>query len=209
MRLLWTAIGLAVLFCVPFLLWGEGFMQWFSGEAAVRWIHGWGRWGWLAAVALLMSDLFLPIPATAVMAACGFVYGPLVGGAISAAGSFCAGVLGYGLCRAFGQRAAHWLAGEEGLQAHESRFRRHGAWLVAASRWLPLLPEVVTCLAGLARMPVRTFLVALACGAAPMGFVYATIGSLGQEQPGLALGLSILIPPLLWLAARPFLRSSP
>jgi uncharacterized membrane protein YdjX (TVP38/TMEM64 family) len=206
MRLVWTALALAALFCVPFLLWGEGFMAWFSGDAAVQWIRGCGRWGWLGVIGLLMSDLFLPIPATGVMAAAGYVYGAWIGGVLSAVGSFGAGVLGYALCRSFGQRAARWLAGEEELSAHEGRFRRHGGWLVAASRWLPLLPEVVTCLAGLTRMPLRRFLVALACGAVPMGFVYAAIGAAGQERPALAVGLSIAVPPLLWLAASPLLK---
>jgi uncharacterized membrane protein YdjX (TVP38/TMEM64 family) len=207
MRLFWIALALAVLLCIPFLLWGEGFTQWFSGETAVRWIRGWGQWGWLAIILLLMSDLFLPIPATAVMAAAGYVYGPWIGGLLSACGSICAGLLGYGLCRAFGERAALRLVGERELREHAARFRRQGGWFVAASRWLPLLPEVITCLAGLTKMPAPSFLAALACGALPMGFVYAAIGASGQEHPGIAVGLSLLVPPLLWAAARPFLRS--
>jgi uncharacterized membrane protein YdjX (TVP38/TMEM64 family) len=206
MRLVWTALALAALFCIPFFIWGEGFMAWFSGDAAVGWIRGWGPWGWLGVIGLLMSDLFLPIPATGVMAASGYLYGAVLGGILNALGSFGAGVLGYGLCRAFGRRAALWLAGEGELSAHEGRFQRHGGWLVAASRWLPLLPEVITCLAGLAGMPARRFLVALACGAIPMAFVYSAIGAAGQDRPGLAITLSILVPPILWLAASPFLR---
>jgi hypothetical protein len=48
---------------------------------------------------------------------------------------------------------------------------------------------------------------ALACGAIPVGFVYAGIGAAGQQHPGLALGLSVLIPPVLWLLVRPLLRA--
>lgn len=206
MRLFVTAIALAVLFCIPFAIWGGDFMQWFSGEAAIAWIRGWGSWGWLAIIALLMSDLVLPIPATPVMAAAGYLYGPIVGGLISALGSFCAGLTGYGLCRLFGRGLAARLAGEEELTNHETLFQRSGPWLVAASRWLPLLPEVVSCLAGLTRMPVRTFVTALACGSLPLGFVYAGIGAAGQANPALAITLSVLVPPVLWAVARPFLR---
>ena len=161
----------------------------------------------LAVMGLLVAYLFLPIPATPVMSAAGFLYGTLVGGIISAAGSFAAGMAGYGLCRAFGRGIAVRLAGEQELTQHETLFHRSGPWLVAASRWLPLLPEVISCLAGLTRMPLRIFAVSLACGAVPMGFVFAAIGASGREQPGLALTLSVLVPPVLWLAVRPLLRS--
>ena len=206
MRLLVTAIVLAVVFCIPFAIWGGEFMRWFTGDAAIAWIRGWGAWGWLAVIGLLVSDLFLPIPATPVMSAAGFLYGTFIGGLVSAAGSFAAGLAGYGLCRAFGRKIAVSLAGEQEMEEHHTLFQRSGPWLVAASRWLPLLPEVVSCLAGLTRMPLRVFATSLACGAVPMGFVYAAIGAAGQENPALALALSVLVPPLLWLAVRPMLR---
>ena len=206
MRLLITAIVFAVVLCIPFAIWGSQFMAWFTGEAAIAWIRGWGALGWLAVMGLLVADLFLPIPATPVMSAAGFLYGTFVGGIISATGSFAAGMAGYGLCRAFGRGIAVRLAGEDELAQHETLFHRSGPWLVAASRWLPLLPEVISCLAGLTRMPLRIFAVSLACGAVPMGFVFAAIGSSGREQPRLALTLSVLVPPVLWLAVRPMLR---
>ena len=69
MRLILTTLGLGVVLCVPFLLWGEDFTGWFSGASAVEWIRGWGSWGWLAVVGLLVADVVLPIPATPVMSA--------------------------------------------------------------------------------------------------------------------------------------------
>jgi len=92
MRLLVTSIILAVVLCVPFLIWEDQFMQWFTGDAAIRWIRGWGAWGWLAVIGLLISDLVLPIPATPVMSAAGYLYGTFIGGLLSAIGSFA----GYG-----------------------------------------------------------------------------------------------------------------
>jgi uncharacterized membrane protein YdjX (TVP38/TMEM64 family) len=206
MRLLTTAIVLAVLLCVPFFIWGDDFMRRFSGEEAVAWIRGWGAWGGLAVIGLLVSDLLLPIPATPVMSAAGYVYGTFVGGLLAAAGSFAAGMAGYALCRAFGRGVAARLAGERELAQHETRFRRSGPWIVAASRWMPLLPEVVSCLAGLTRMPLRTFALSLACGAVPMGFVYAAIGAAGQDHPTLAVVLNLAVPPVLWLGLHQVLR---
>lgn len=202
MRLLLIAIVLAVVFYLPFVFWGDDFTRWLAGDAAIAWIRGWGAWGWLAIVGLLMSDLVLPIPATPVMSAAGFIYGPWIGGLISAGGSIAAGLLGYGLCRCWGRGVALRLAGEKELAENEARFRRSGLWLVAGSRWLPLMPEVINCLAGLTRMPARTFTLALVCGSTPMSFVYASIGASGLEYPALAIGLSVLLPVVLWALVR-------
>lgn len=207
MRLFWIGLGLAILFLIPFLIWGEHFEQWFTGDAAVQWVRSWGPWGWLAVITLLCADLVLPLPATGVMSAAGFLYGTLVGGTVSALGSFLSGMLAYGLCRAFGRGIAEKLAGKDDLVRSDTLFRRRGAWIVALSRWLPLLPEVIACLAGLTRMPLRTFTIALACGSVPLGFVYAAIGAAGQSCPGLALGLSVVVPAILYAAMQPLIRN--
>jgi uncharacterized membrane protein YdjX (TVP38/TMEM64 family) len=208
MRLLLFVICLAVLILLPFLFWGDAFTQWFSGDAGTAWLRSWGAWSWLAVLVLLVGDLFLPVPATPVMSAAGYLFGFWFGGLLSATGSFLSGLLAYGLCRKFGRRAAARLAGEAELARGEAIFARRGAWLVALSRWLPLMPEVVSCLAGLARMPFGVFALALACGCLPMGFAYAAIGAAGHDRPGLALGLSAAVPVVLWLIVqRVFFRS--
>lgn len=209
MKLARLFLILGVILLIPFLLWGGRFEAWFSGAAAVEWLRGLGPWGWLGGIGLLMADLFLPVPGTAVMSALGFVYGPWVGGAISAVGSFLSGALAYGLTRALGPRWAARLAGEADLKKYEALFARSGAWIVALSRWLPLLPEVVACLAGLSRMPARPFFLSLACGSLPLGFTFAAIGAAGQEKPWLALALSALVPAALMLLARKWLKPPP
>lgn len=205
-RFLWSALALGFAFCTPFLIWGNAFSGWFTGEGAITWIRSWGAWGWLAVLALLMSDLILPIPATPVMSATGYIYGPWVGGMISAMGSFLAGMLGYLLCRSFGEKPVAWLLKSDERARHAAVFPQLGPWLVAASRWLPLFPEVVSCMAGLTRMPWRIFALALACGSIPLGFTYAAIGASGRQFPRLALALSILLPLALWGVAQLFLR---
>jgi len=209
MRLLWLALALAALVIVVFLAWGGDFERWFTGPAAVAWIRECGTWGWLAVVALLVSDLFLPVPATAVMSAAGYVYGVWAGGAISAIGSFLAGGAAYELCVGWGHAASAKIVGATDLARGERLFQERGAWLVALSRALPVLPEVIACLAGLTRMPRRKFYAALACGSLPMGFIYAAIGASGQEWPGTALLLSACLPALLWLFAQRLIRTRP
>jgi len=206
MRLVWLTLALALAVIVPFLIWGGRFEQWLTLEGTVRTVRNWGAFGWLGIIALLVGDLFLPIPATPVMSAAGYLYGWFAGGLLAAAGSFLAGTVAYLLCRAFGHRAAEWLIGREDLAKGERLFARRGPWLVALSRALPVLPEVIACLAGLTGMPARAFFVSLACGSLPLGFVYAAIGAAGMERPGLALALSAALPVGLWLVARKIWR---
>lgn len=203
MRLFVLALLLATALMLPFLLWNDTFTAMFgSPEALARY----GKFAWIAGITLLILDLVLPVPGSAVMAGMGFLYGPALGGLIGATGSVLSGLLAYGLCRKFGQGAARRIAGEAELRKGERLFAHSGGWIVALSRWLPLLPEVIACLAGLARMPFRSFAPSLCCGSIPMAFAYAAVGSAGVEHPAFALIASILIPPILWLFLGPVLR---
>jgi uncharacterized membrane protein YdjX (TVP38/TMEM64 family) len=206
MRVIWLFVVLAVVFLIPFLIWGEWFGEIFSREGAVTWLEGYGSWAWAAGMVLLMLDIVLPLPSTVIVSALGYVYGTVWGGLIAAAGSFLSASVAYGVCRGMGRRAGVWIAGEKGLEEGEALFRSAGGWIVVLSRWLPLLPEVVSCMAGMSRMPARTFFPAVACGTIPMGFTFAAVGRLGQEQPVAAVVMSILIPVLLWGMVRLILK---
>jgi len=204
-RLFTIFLILAMLVLVPFLIWGDLFEEAMSLENTVEWLRSAGAWAWVAGIGLLIIDLFLPILGTVVMSALGLVYGWFFGGILSAMGSIGAGLLAYGLARKLGRKAANWLTGENGLEEGERLFRGElGGWLVALSRWMPVLPEVVACLAGIAKMPFGRFMTALCAGSVPMGFVFAWIGHTGQEKPMMALILSSGLPPLIWGAFRLF-----
>lgn len=191
---------------VPFVIWGARFDATLSLEGTRQWMEGYGSWAWAAGIILLIADIVLPVPSTVVMSALGWKYGWWTGGLICAAGSMLSGMVAYAACYWVGRPAARWIAGEEGLRRGEEVFERHGGWLVALSRWMPVLPEAVACLAGLSRMRRRVFLPALACGSVPTGFVFAAIGDLGQSEPAWAIVLSCFVPVLLWLGAARVLK---
>ena len=190
---------LAILVLIPFLIWGDEFEAFFTIDGSREWLARFGKWAWLAGIVLLIADLVLPLPNTLVIAGLGYHYGIVAGGLLGATGSIFSGLLAYGLCRGFGRGAALKIAHEEGLAEGERLFARSGGWIVALSRWLPMIPEVVSCAAGLSRMRFRVYLAALVCGSAPLGFFYAAIGRLGHEHLTLAFVLSIFVPPALWL----------
>jgi uncharacterized membrane protein YdjX (TVP38/TMEM64 family) len=207
MRSAITGGTLLALLVGSYLLWGDAFEALLAGEGARRWLASFGPWTPAAAILLMISDVALPVPATAVMAALGVLYGPWIGGLIGAAGSFLAGAAGYGLCRALGERAARFLLGAGGFERARRFFGSTGGWLVALSRWMIILPEMVSCLAGLARMPAGRYFAPLACGSIPLGFAYAAIGAYGSGRPLLALAASAAVPVLLWWGVQRFLKA--
>lgn len=185
---------------VPWAIWGDRLESALNARALGEML---GADPWAASglgVGLICADILLPVPATPVMSTLGLALGPWWGGLVSATGSFLAGCLAYGLARLLGRAPAAWVAGE-GMAGLEARFAEQGGWLVAISRWTPVLPEAVAALAGVARMPFGRFAAALACGSAPLGFAFAWVGHLGHESPALALALSAFLPALLWLMA--------
>jgi len=197
---------LTILVLVPFFIVGEAWTERFTFEGAVDWLREYGSWAWLAGIILLVLDIFLPIPATLVMSGLGFVYGAVGGGLIAAFGSFASGAVGYWLCRSFGVQTAKKILGENDFEKGTRTFTEVGGWLVVVSRWLPVFPEVISCMAGLNRMPKLKYHLALLASAIPMGFIYAYIGEAGIKDPSKALLLSALLPPLIWLVLTPFLN---
>ena len=206
-RVLATLVALLLVGTIgPWLIWGEAFERSFSLVGTLAWLRELGPWAAAAGVGLLVADIALPIPSTIVMSALGATYGFWVGGLLSILGSMLAGLTAYGLARWAGRPAAIWIAGEDSLVRTEELFARGGAWLVLTSRWLPILPEAVACLAGLARMPFRTFFWALMVGSIPLGLTFAWVGTLTEDREGLALALSAGLPIGAWLLSQRWRR---
>jgi len=208
MRLLWIFLVLALIILGTWMIWGGNFDARFGLETTAVWLTAHPAWGGLAGAGLLLADLFLPVPGTVVMSALGYAYGTLMGGLFAVVGSMGAGIAGYGIGRLLPERAARRLLGEIDYEKARLLFARGGGWALALSRALPVLPESLSCMAGLVRMPFGRFVGAIACGSIPTGFVFAAIGAAGRQTPGWALAACVIVPGLLWLIARRWLARS-
>ena len=206
MRLTGWFVGLGVVVLLIWAAWGEVWEQRFSLEGAVAELRSAGQWAWALGWGLLVGDIILPVPGTVVMSALGLLYGFVLGGLLASAGSIMAGVIAYGICRMFGEKAARRILGDEDFEKGRRLFESSGGWMVCFSRALPILPEIVACTAGLVRMPFWRFLTALACGSIPLGFVFAWVGAAGEKSPALSLGLSLGLPAVMWLVAQGVMR---
>lgn len=202
MRLFLVFAGLAAAVLAVWVAFGGAWEARFTLDGSVRWLENAGPWGWAAGIGLLVGDLLLPVPSTVVMSALGWIYGWLPGGLAAGAGLMLSRLLGYGIGRWIHEPTARKLLGNKDFERGKLLSARGGGWMVAVSQALPIVPEALCCTAGLVRMPLRRFVASLACGSLPVGFLFAAVGQLGREQPFWALGFSIVIPGLLWAAAR-------
>ena len=123
MRILLTGLVASILMIGSFFLWGGDMELLFAEKGVPKTL---GPNGWLLVLGLLALDVFLPVPATAALAALGMTYGPWLGGFYGCLGTFLAGCLGYGLCRLANERVARFFVGDLGMAMGKRFFARSG-----------------------------------------------------------------------------------
>jgi uncharacterized membrane protein YdjX (TVP38/TMEM64 family) len=156
-----------------------------------------------AIVAMLVVDLVVPVPSSVVMTAAGALLGPWLGALVSFVGALAAACVGFWACRVGGRGVARRLVGEADLERTRGWFERWGVYAIVVSRPIPMLTEVLSCLAGLTSLPFRTFLAASALGTAPICVVYAIAGSRGSVTDPLPLVVvALAVPAVGWFVAR-------
>lgn len=198
LKVLTIFLVLAIIFAFGFALWGDQFDRLFSQEACTRWFIDIRPYGWAVGIGLLVSDLILPIPATGIMAALGNVYGWLTGGLIAAVGSAGAGIVGYAVARFMGTRATGFLASDKDIGRFKAFFDKWGGAAIIVSRAMPILPEVVSILAGLARMNITRFIVSLLLGAVPTCLLFSYLGYATRTEPWYGMIVAVIAPLAIW-----------
>lgn len=154
-----------------------------SGNSIVVGLVIWG---------LLAADLFLPVPSSVVMTLSGYFLGAWVGAGVSFAGAMFSALLGFGLCRRYGQKALARLAGEKDTERVAGFLETYGAWAIILSRSVPMLTEIMSCLAGLSLMSPLRFTLLSAAGTLPVCIVYAWAGA-GSGKMSFGLGWAVVV----------------
>lgn len=182
-------LGLSALILLIFAVSGDALEVWFQAEQTQQLLEE-NRWlaGPIGA-GLLMSDLLLPIPTTIIIGALGAVLGIAAGTFWGWVGLNLAAWFGYGLAR---WKGSSWASvSPEEHDRYAGWFDHSGGWAVLLSRWLPILPEVLSILAGLYGMSTKRFAIAVGLGSLPPAWMYAWIGATAQEAPLRAVSLLI------------------
>lgn len=159
-----------------------------------------GAGGAIAAVAgtaLLVADVFLPVPASGVMLAHGALFGIVVGAALSLLGSLGAFAVGFGVGRTGSQAVGHLMSEEERNRA-DRLLRRWGVLTIVVTRPVPILAETTAFVAGTSSLGWRPSLVAALVGSLPAALLYAVAGALAASFAAGAVVFAVVI--LLGLA---------
>jgi uncharacterized membrane protein YdjX (TVP38/TMEM64 family) len=162
-----------------------------------------GPWAAAAGVALLISDVFLPVPSSLVMVAHGALFGVAMGAALSLLGSVGATVLGFYVGRRGGPLLARMVTEKEKARA-DTILRRWGALAVVITRPIPLLAETTAILAGASPMGWGKMLAAAVAGSAPAALLYALTGATAKSFSSgvIMFGVVMLIAGLFWFVGK-------
>ena len=147
----------------------------------------------LAIVAILASDVFLPIPSGPVSTLAGSQLGVALGTAASTLGMTLGATLAFALARRWGRPLAERYASVDALAAAEEKCRDHGPWMLALTRPLPIFAEAAALVVGALRMPWRTFLPPVVTSNLAISLAYATLGAQAAEQGWLPLAIAATI----------------
>jgi uncharacterized membrane protein YdjX (TVP38/TMEM64 family) len=151
-------------------------------------------WGSVAGVfGLLLADLLVPVPSSAIMILSGAMFGVAGGAALSLAGSLAGNFLGFELSRRYGRSVALRLVSARDLERAHDVFMRTGVAAIAISRPLPVVMETLSVAAGLASMSRAQFLAASLVGTAPVAVLYACAGAWSLEAGTLLPAVIMLV----------------
>lgn len=141
-----------------------------------RLLHGSSAWTAAAAgTGLLMSDVLLPVPSSAVMTAHGALFGVAVGTVLSMVGNTGAVLAGWLVGRVGRHRLAQPLSPGERARA-TALLDRWGPAALIVTRPVPVLAETVTIMAGATGMRLGPVVAAGVAGSLPVALAYAVAG---------------------------------
>lgn len=165
-------------------------------------VLGWGAFAPLAYILILALRPFLFFPSTLLFIAAGLAFGPVLGTLYAVLGGTIGAVVSFAMAR--------WL-GREFIQARlPPRLRRlqeseWGVGLIFLLNLVPIVPMTAVCYgAGLSRVPLGMYTLAVVGGLTPRAFAYTFFGDslldIGSPRFLAAIGvlcLLVIVPALL------------
>jgi uncharacterized membrane protein YdjX (TVP38/TMEM64 family) len=184
---------------VPFVLFGSRVDAWLEA-----WRADPPAWPIVAAVviALLATDVFLPIPSSVVSTLAGSQLGMLGGTAASWAGMSLGAILGFAVARRYGPPLVRWLTRADDLKHTGRLVERFGPTLLVLGRGVPVLAEATVLLFGMHGLTWRRFLPPVLLANLGLALAYSLFGELAERYHSLPLALAVAIAlPVLMVAA--------
>lgn len=164
-----------------------------------------GPWVFGGLVALMLAgDIFLPVPSsianTAVGSVCGFWWGT----AFAFIGLSAGCLLGYFVGAKAGPVTVRKLMGPKEAERLSVLYARYGFWVLIVCRAVPVLAEASVLVAGIGRMALGRFLLAVLPANLGISLAYSYAGAYAKDTVSFlwVFVLAMLIPGLLMLLAR-------
>jgi uncharacterized membrane protein YdjX (TVP38/TMEM64 family) len=178
---------------LSFLFFGE--MEQFSNELLLRVSANRLQYA-LASFAVLVSDIFLPVPSSIVMYLNGLFLGLFSGFALSMASVLCSALIGY-----FIGRGSSTALRSKPDQVSDNILKKYGYLAILITRGIPVLSESVCIVCGFNRYGLKRYMLWNFLGYVPVCAIYAYAGSVSgsKEQFLISFGASVLISGILWL----------
>jgi len=170
-----TAVPLAIIL-LPFVAVGGQVDAWVSDEMS----DSSALWTGLVVFALLAGDILFPVPSSLVATAAGGALGAVFGTVVVATAMTVGCAVGFMLAGRLGSRCRRHVLDPVEYARIEDWFARFGVAVLVICRPLPVLAEASVLVAGAARIPLRTALLATGLANVGIAAMYATLGSLAR-----------------------------
>lgn len=152
-------------------------------------------------VVILGSDIFLPVPSSAVCTWAGKALGPWGGTLACWIGLNIAAAVGYWLGRSFGSRAVERFADPQTAASLEKLSRGSATACLVACRGLPIVAEASVLLMGIRKLPLGQFWPPVMLANAGVAAALCVLGSVSARYSFFPSALAISIAfPLLFIA---------
>ena len=154
-------------------------------------------------IALLVADVFLPVPSSLIMISNGVLFGVVGGTILSLLGSLGATLTGFFLGRTGESLLARFVSPKQRQRA-DQLLQKWGILAIIVTRPLPLLAETTAIMAGTSTMTWPKVTYGAIAGSLPAAMLYALTGATAASfnQSGLTFGLVLLIAGSFWLLGR-------
>ena len=173
---------------LSFSLYHLGLFRFFMNrERLVAWIHSLGAWGFAGFILLqVVQVVAAPIPGEATGVLGGYLYGPVVGVALSTVGLTFGSLLAFSISRFFGRPLTERFVDAKTMERFDYLLHHKGAFLVFLLFLIPGFPKDYLCyILGLGHLTTLEFL------------SIATTGRLSRDHAAHARGNVPEKPPVL------------
>lgn len=171
-------------------------------------IRGFGPWGVVVSIGLMILHSLVPFPAELLSMANGAVFGVLPGIAITWVGAMLGAFLAFGLARAFGRPLVLRLLNAKQERQLDSWVRRLGTDALLLGRFIPLISfNLMNYAAGLAPVSWWTFTWTTGLGILPLTVLMTVMGDRFDLDSWRFWLLALAGALVVWLPAHLLLRA--